>query len=154
MSCQCKGIEDEFSGRVARRELRSYRKKGPRGTTRQLIDSVRAAANDPKSLLDIGGGVGAIQHELAKDGLSSVTNVDASTAYLAAAREEAERLSLTAERSYLQGDFVALADQVSDADIVTLDRVLCCYDDVEQLVIRSAAKAKQAYGLVYPTVTW
>ena len=36
------------------------------------------------------------------------------------------------------------------ADIVTLDRVICCYGDMETLVRLSSAMALKFYGLVYP----
>jgi hypothetical protein len=55
---------------------------------------------------------------------------------------------------YRVGDFVALADELEPADIVALDRVICCYADMSSLVDRSAALAKGRYGLVYPRDTW
>jgi len=33
---------------------------------------------------------------------------------------------------------------------VTLDRVICCYPDMEALVAASAGKARQVYGAVFP----
>ena len=38
--------------------------------------------------------------------------------------------------------------------MVTLDRVICCYDDMSALVGLSAARAKQLYGVVSPRDTW
>jgi hypothetical protein len=52
------------------------------------------------------------------------------------------------------GDFVDLAPEVAPADVVTLDRVICCYHDVEALVGRSAERAQRLYGVVYPRRTW
>ena len=40
------------------------------------------------------------------------------------------------------------------ADIVTLDRVICCYDDMPALVSLSAARAETFYGVVYPRDAW
>jgi hypothetical protein len=37
---------------------------------------------------------------------------------------------------------------------VTLDRVICCFDDMPALVSLSAARAKRLYGLVFPRDTW
>jgi magnesium-protoporphyrin O-methyltransferase len=54
----------------------------------------------------------------------------------------------------LHGDFVALADSVEPADIVTLDRVLCCYHDMPALVQASTARARRWYGLVFPRDYW
>jgi hypothetical protein len=55
--------------------------------------------------------------------------------------------------SFQYGDFVALAPALSAADVVTLDRVICCYDDMPALVGRSAALAERLYGVVYPRDT-
>ena len=80
--------------------------------------------------------------------------MDASAAYLNAARAEAQRRGLADRLSYLHGDFVALAEDVPPADIVTLDRVICCYPDMEKLVNLSASRAQKLYGLVYPRDVW
>jgi hypothetical protein len=50
----------------------------------------------------------------------------------------------------MHGDFIDLAEQVPEADAVTLDRVVCCYPDATTLVGASARKARRVYGLVYP----
>jgi magnesium-protoporphyrin O-methyltransferase len=55
---------------------------------------------------------------------------------------------------YRHGNFVELAADVPPADIVTLDRVICCYPDMEQMVGFSVARAAKLYGLVYPRNTW
>src|SRR5262245_39909488 len=89
--CQCQGIEDEFGQREAARKLESYRQRGPEHTTTMLLEAIAAEGVAGKSLLDIGGGVGAIQHELLKAGLQSAVDIDASTAYIAAAQDEGER---------------------------------------------------------------
>jgi magnesium-protoporphyrin O-methyltransferase len=154
MNCQCQGIQTEFDERVARRELRALRKRGPRKTTRILIDAVSVGGVDGQTALDIGGGVGAIQLALAAAGAVRVMSVDASPAYVASARTESERRGFADRIEYTEGDFVEASGHVDDATIVTLDRVLCCYDDIESLVLKSAAKARRTYGLVYPRVTF
>jgi len=155
MSCaQCEGIEDQFDRGEARKKLRHFRRRGPDKTTRMLIEDLRAtlAAGDVHDavLLDIGAGVGAIHHQLLEDRVSRAVHVDASTAQLAAAKEETERRGHSSRVEFLFGDFVALADTIASADIVTLDRVICCFDDMHGLVQRSARKAGRFYGAVYP----
>jgi magnesium-protoporphyrin O-methyltransferase len=152
--CCCHGLEQAFGDRTATRHLKRYRKRGPSKSTRRLLDALRAEGVQGASVLDIGGGVGAIQHELLATGAAHATGVDASPAYLRAAREEAERRGHEARVSAYEGDFVALADTIPDADLVTLDRVICCYPDMEALVGRSAAHARRLYGLVHPRDRW
>ena len=152
--CQCEGIDGVFNAKVAARDLKAYRKKGPRKATRMLIDALKAEDIEGMTLLDIGGGVGAIQHELLQDGVSSATNVDASRAYLQTAREEAQRRGHEDRVTYHFGDFVELAPDIEHADVVTLDAVICCYHDMEALVGLSSQRARKLYGYVYPRDTW
>ncbi len=152
--CQCQGIESFFDDKMARSELETYQKKGPEKTTQMLLDALQAAGVEGLTLLDIGGGVGVIQHELAAVTDGRISNVDASSGYQKAAKTEAERRGYSDRVSYQYGDFVEMADNIETADIVTLDRVVCCYHDMESLVSLSAARAGQLYGLVYPRDVW
>jgi 2-polyprenyl-3-methyl-5-hydroxy-6-metoxy-1,4-benzoquinol methylase len=152
--CQCQGIERLFNRQEAVRELHAYVRQGPDRTTRLLVDAVKAADIEGATLLDIGGGVGGTQLELLAAGVRSATDVDASSAYLDVAREEARRRGYGDRVTYCYGDFVALAKKIAPADIVTLDRVICCYHDMPALVRASAAKARWLYGLVYPRDAW
>jgi hypothetical protein len=150
----CQGVDQVFGERTARHDLRRYRRRGPSRPTRALLEAIRGEGIERATVLDIGGGVGAIQQELLAAGAEHATSVEASSAYLRVAREEAERRGTAGRVSYHEGDFVALADGIEPADVVTLDRVICCYPDVEALVGRSAERAGRLYGLVYPRDTW
>jgi magnesium-protoporphyrin O-methyltransferase len=152
--CQCQGIEEIFSESYVKKELAAYRRRGPDKTTQMLIEALKSKGVRGFTLLDIGGGLGAIQHEVLSAGASRATDVDASSAYVAAAKSEAERRGVADRIDYQRGNFVELAPQLPPADIVTLDRVICCYDDMESLVTLSVAKAGKLYGVVYPRDTW
>jgi len=147
-------FDRQFDARHAADHLRAYREKGPVGTTRALIDALAAGGVHGQTVLDIGGGVGAVHHELLHSGAATAVDVDASRAYIAVAREEAERQGHADRVHYLAGDFVALADAVDPADLVALDRVICCYEDMAALVGGSATLARRRYGLVYPRDSW
>jgi methyltransferase family protein len=131
-NCQCEGIEACFNPKLAAQELDHYRKKGASKSTRRLISALEAE-----------GVAGA-----------TATVVDASAAYLNVARDEARRRDLGDRIHFEHGNFVDLAPNISPADIVTLDRVLCCFDDMSALVSASAARATHLYGLVYPRAFW
>ncbi len=150
----CQGADKVFGDRTAAHDLKRYRKKGPSKPTRMLLDALRAEGVVDATVLDIGGGVGVIQHELLESGAVRATGVDASLAYLRAATEEAERRGHADRLTRLEGDFVAVAGDVEPADVVTLDRVICCYPDLPALVGRSADRARRLYGLVYPRDAW
>ena len=158
MSCaQCRGIAEQFDTRAARRQLRKLRRRGPDRSTRLLIKGVREALGTTQRgtvLLDVGSGVGAIPEALLSGPVERAIYVDASPASAAVAEEEAERTGCAARIEFLQGDFIELADAISPADVVTLDRVICCYPDMPRLVALSAARARAVYGAVYPRKTW
>ena len=151
---QCLGIEQEFNEKYVRKELARYRKDGVAGTTRDLISAVTMDGVEGMTLLDIGAGLGGIQHALLDHGVAQATHVEASSAYMRAAQEEAEVRNLNDNINFQQGDFVEIAESIPQADIVTLDRVVCCYDDMEALVNLSAEKARNRYGLVFPRDLW
>lgn len=151
-ACQCG--PNIFGERFARSEIKRYRKKGPAKNTRILLDALERAGVGGLTLLDIGGGVGAISLELLKSGVTTATGIDASPAYIAAATAEAAREGVGDRFTARQGDFVALALEEPSADIVTLDRVICCYPDMRALVSQSAARAAKLYGVIYPRDTW
>ena len=125
--------------------MRAYRKRGARGATRRLLDAVRASMRERGTAdfthLDIGGGVGVLQHELARDGAVQTTAVDASRPYLELLRQAAAERGYEARQRRIEGDFTQVADRVEPATIVTLDKVICCYPDVITLVRASARKA-------------
>lgn len=158
MPCaQCSGIEEQFDGRTARAQLRKFRRSGPDRTTRMLLDELRSAMRggaQAELLLDIGAGVGAIHHTLLDQGVERAIHVDASSAYLAAAREEAGRRGHVERVEFRRGDFVELAADVPVADVVTLDRVICCYPEMRELVTRAGERARVLFGAVFPRDEW
>ena len=158
MTCsQCSGIEEQFNDAIARKSLKRFRRRGPDRTTRLLIEGLRLELDRDRKpgtrLLDIGAGVGVIHHVLLTDSVERAVHIDASTAHLTAAREETERRGHNELVEFMRGDFVDIADQVAPADVVTLDRVICCYHDMPRLVRLSAGHARRLYGAVYPRGT-
>ena len=152
--CQREGYETQFNDRQAAKDLKRYRKKGPDKTTRLLLDALRAEGVRGASLLDVGGGVGVVHHELLTSEAQSAVHVDAAAPYLRAAEAEAARRGHAGRVRFLHGDFVALAPDIAPADVVALDRVICCYPDMERLVEASASRARRLYGAVFPRERW
>jgi ubiquinone/menaquinone biosynthesis C-methylase UbiE len=93
--------------------MRRYREKGPIPSTRALIEALVAEGVEGATLLDIGGGIGAIQHELLDAGATRATNVDASAPYLDAAGEEAQRRGHDEHVTYLHGGRTCPIDRTS-----------------------------------------
>lgn len=144
---------EAYDQKIATADLRKYRKSGPRPWARTLIEALKAERVEGATLLDIGGGIGAIQHELLDAGAARATCVEASSSYLSAARAESDRRGHVGRVTYYHGDFVDLAESIQPADIVTLERVLNVYPDWERLASLSAEHARRLFGVVIPRDT-
>ena len=155
MPCNCCEITDKaFGEQDARSDLKNYRKRGPAHQTRLILEAVRSVGMKDVTLLDIGGGIGAIHHELLKDTARQATHVDASSAYLQEARREAVRLGHEERVGFVHADFTDVAGDLPKADIVTLDRVVCCYPDFRSLLSAAAGRSQKALAMSYPRETW
>jgi len=152
--CDCGCTPNTFSDREAAKDLKRYLEKGPDKTTRALIDAIVATGVEGTTVLDVGGGVGAIQLELLAAGAARATAVDASEAYVETASAEARRRGYADRTSAHVGNFVDLAASIAPAEVVTLDRVVCCYPDVDALLGAATDKATRIVGLVYPRDIW
>ena len=97
------------------------------------------------TLLDIGGGLGILSLELLDAGFSRAVVVDASSAYLAAASEEATRRGRSASAEFVHGDFLAVASKLAPSTVVTLDRVVCCYPLYKQLLEQALQLAEHGF---------
>ena len=155
MTCcgHCRDAGDFFNDKTSKRDLRRFNRRGPAKPTRLLIESIARHDIRGHTLLDVGGGIGAIQLELFKKGLSSSINVDASHAYQSVSNKAVEATGNSDKAVYHFGDFTDLADNLPMADVVTLDKVICCYPDVNKLLHKSLNKTERIYALVFPRVT-
>jgi len=143
-----------FGEDEAKANLKDYRRKGPANQTKLILEAVRSLGLKDASLLDVGGGIGTIHHELLKDVASEATHVDASSAYLKIATEEAKRLGHEAQVKFIHADFTDVAENLRQADVVTLDRVVCCYPDFRALLKAASSKSRTAIALTYPRDVW
>ena len=158
MSCRCASIGDaaerQFSQKRAAKDLAQYRAHGPGSTTRLLLEGLANAGPLHGRLLDIGSGIGALMFELLDRGLTSAVGVDLSSAHVATASKEASRRGRSDSTRFVQSDFLDVASQLPSADIVTLDRVVCCYPEYERFLDESLRHADHYFALSYPRDLW
>jgi 2-polyprenyl-3-methyl-5-hydroxy-6-metoxy-1,4-benzoquinol methylase len=146
--------ERQFGSARAHADLDRYRREGPDANSRLLLDEVTAVARAGDSLLDVGAGVGMLSFELLAHGLSRATLVDASPAFLSAARAEAERRGADSRVEYANGDFVQIGATVDPADVVVMHRVVCCYPGYASLLEVAATHARRLLVFSYPRDRW
>ncbi len=139
-----------FAGNYRKR----YLKKGFEPSQKQLIAGLEQAGFDGASLLEIGCGVGYLHQYLLQRGAAAATGIDLSEKMVAEAERLARERKLEDRVRYLQGDFIEQAGEVDKADIVLLDKVICCYPDAQALVNQSLNKAQGVIALTLPRNRW
>ena len=146
--------EKQFDSKVAERDLQRYRLRGPDAVTRLMVAELRRWPLQGEDLLDVSSGIRVIGAELAGTGLASATLVEASPAYLDVARAQSESRYESRPTRFLLGDFATIADTLIDADVVTLDRVVCCYPDADALLQGAASRTRRLLAFSYPRDRW
>ncbi len=144
-----------FDDRAASDDVRRYRKDGPAWATTELIDELAQGIDlESASVIDIGAGIGIVHLELLRRGAARATDIDGSSAYVAAARREAERLGVSDRVQHLIGDAAVVGADIEPAELVALDRVICCFGDLPALLGAATSLATRRLGLVYPRDRW
>ncbi len=149
--CCDQDFERLFDVREAEHDLADWRRHGLPAATAELIEALKADGIAGAVVLDIGAGVGMVHLELLEAGAASALDVDASSAFLATARSEAERRGVMERVDYRYGDVVELAATLPPADLVAMDRVICCYPDLAGLLGAALGTRPRMIGLVHPT---
>jgi magnesium-protoporphyrin O-methyltransferase len=147
-------VDRQFTASKAAKELQVYRKGRLGPTTRLLRDGVTELGLNHGSLLDIGGGVGALTFELLERGMATAVIAEASIAYVTAAKEEAVRRGHSVSATIVHGDLFELSNELPAANLVTLDRVVCCYPSYEAMLEEAIRHAKRGVALSYPRDRW
>ena len=158
MSCSCSASNEStarhFDDQRARAELEAYHRKGPGPTTRRLLTGLRTLGATEGRLLDIGAGIGVLTIELLKAGVDRAQCVDLSPASVAIGRVEAERQGWAGKIRWQEADFVTVASELEPADVVSLDRVVCCYPAYRPLLEEAAKHSRRFLALSYPRGRW
>ena len=152
--CSPGDFDDIFSPAQARSDARSYRGKGLDAEAARIADAVRRRTKEGFTVLEIGGGIGALQIELLRDGASSATNIELSRSYEDVARELLLEAGVTERVDRRVGDVLADPSGVAPADAVILQRVVCCYPHAEALVRLAAQRTRRVLVLTFPVDRW
>jgi 2-polyprenyl-3-methyl-5-hydroxy-6-metoxy-1,4-benzoquinol methylase len=153
-SCCTRGYSRVFGKRQARKDARRYRRKGLDDTAQRIVDALAARGVRDATVLEVGGGVGAIEIELLEAGANHATVVEISEAYDDEARALLLENGLQERVERRHGDFVQAESEVEPADVVVMHRVVCCYPDPDALVGAAARHARRLLALSFPRDTW
>ncbi len=110
-----------------------------------LLDDVGSVR---PTLLELGCGSGGLMVSLLERGAISADGVDLSPESIATAKRRAESARVESRVSFVNGDGSAVP--LEPHDWVVLDRVICCYADVDRLMANSVAAARERYIFSVP----
>ena len=146
----CCGADVFFNKKTADKEYRNYVKRGATRATAKMIQQLEAHQVEGKSMIDVGGGIGALQWWFLENGGGNTTDIDASSGYLKQAEKHAKEKGWASKTAFLLGDCIEVYPQIDNAHFITLDKVVCCYPNYKEIVEASCDKATEAISLSYP----
>src|SRR5437016_13375903 len=152
--CSPKGYKWVFSERSARAEARRYRRRGLDGTSRQIVDFLKSQGVEGRTVLEVGGGIGTVQIELLKAGAARAVSIELTPTDEDVAARLLSDAGLTDRVERKVTDFAQAASQVEGADVVIMNRVICCYPDMPRLAGAAADRARQLLVMSYPGRSW
>lgn len=145
----CSGTS-AFFNRWAASYAKGFRKGKLDRIQKYLLRGIQLSSLDGRSVLDIGCGAGQVHLTLLKEGADHALGIDLSDAMLKEAQKFAANLGLAGRTQYVQGDFTQLSSSISECDIIILDKVVCCYEHLDDLIQKSAGKTKGVFALTHP----
>ena len=159
MSCHCIPPDcllgtDDFFTKYSKKYLKRYRRRGLAKEQKHLIEGITMTDIAGKSILDIGCGIGGIHLEMLKQGAYNAVGVEISNGMIEAARQLSKEMEFENRTRHLHGDFLEMDGKIPPADITILDKVLCCYENVNTLIDKSVKKTQSIYALSFPRPHW
>jgi len=148
--CNPRGCDQFFNPSFARRAAERYRRRGLDKTARQMVAFLEREGLDGATVLEIGGGVGAVQIELLRRGANHAVNLELSAAYDEEARRLLDEAGFEGRVERRLTDIAAEPEAIEPADVVVLNRVVCCYPDYERLLGAAAAHSRRLVVFSYP----
>ncbi len=105
-------------------------------------------------MLDVGGGNGVLGLGLLKAGAERAITVELSSSYDETASALAREAGVEDRVERRAVDFADAAEELPEADVVVMHRVVCCYPDGEALVAAAAGRARRLLAFSVPRRTW
>jgi magnesium-protoporphyrin O-methyltransferase len=115
-----------------------------------MVDALRAREVAGATVLELGGGIGALHLELLRAGAATAVNVELSPEWETAAAGLLHQHDVGARVERRVADAVEEADAIDRADIVVMHRVVCCYPDSERLLSVAADRARRFLLVSFP----
>jgi magnesium-protoporphyrin O-methyltransferase len=118
------------------------------GVSAPLLDALTEAGLAGRTVLDVGCGIGDLALAALERGATRASGVDLSPKAIEEAGNLAKARGLAGRASFQVGDGSTTA--LPRADVVVLNRVVCCYPDADALLERSLAAAGNVFAFTAP----
>lgn len=148
--CTPRGYSRLFSERGAQRQASRYRRSGLDAVSAEVARVVRDRGVAGASVIEVGGGIGAVQLELLKAGAAATTSIELTPTYESEATALLRENGLEDRSDRRIMDFAEAGAGVGAADVVVLNRVVCCYHDMPKLAGAAAEHARRLLVLSFP----
>ena len=141
--------------RIARHFDKSVRAKAAKGAlpemvalSRRLLELLADVGELRPSVLELGSGSGALTVALLERGAAAANGIDLSPQSVATAQRRAAAAGVADRATFSIGDGAQVP--LTAHDWVVLDRVICCYRDMDRLLANAIGAASQRLAFSVP----
>lgn len=113
-----------------------------------LLEMLTDVADRQPRLLEVGCGSGGLTVELLRRGATRASGVDLSAESLAMARRRADEAGVAERATFTHGD--GSVAPLAEHDWVVMDRVICCYRHLGQLLGNAIPAARERFAFSVP----
>lgn len=125
-----------------------YHKRGLSKSSRLLLSFILEDGILGRTVADLGCGAGGFSMELLKKGASSSVGFDLSPKMIESATSLARATGFDSRAKFELGN--AATVELPAADIVLMDKVLCCYSEWQPLLNNAIGASKSIIGFIVP----
>lgn len=147
MDRETEAITRFFDGEACCRGKRS-RRRPVGGVSGALLEAMKAVGLSGRSVLDLGCGVGGLAREALARGAARATGIDLSPKTIEEARRLAAGAGLGGRAEFRVGNVAQ--EPLARHDVVVLDKLICCFPDLEGLLANSIPAAGAVYAVTVP----
>lgn len=142
-----KAIADEFNDSACDLCCR-YKREGLSKSSRILMNWLVEEGLSGKTLLDLGCGAGTFSVEALKNGASTSAGFDLAPEMIMAADSLAAEMGFGNRAKFNLGN--AASSDLPASEMVVMDKVICCYPEVDSLLKNAASASREIIGFVVP----
>lgn len=144
-------LDNFFDERYQLRAADRYLKYGLDSKSSALVAPVLPHLDGSQTILEVGCGAGMVHQDLLRQNkVGRAIGVDVSSAGIKVANRNASTFGLSDRIEYHAVDFAQNAELFASAELVVMDRVICCYPHLDLLLGQAAERASNYLAISFP----